>query len=91
MVKVKYFLVLALMLVSTVVISACSPITTETNTGTDMMRYACNVPDCGYLYDPKRGDTDYGIAPGTPFKDIPDEWRCPICGVPKEEFYAVGD
>ena len=49
-----------------------------------MKRYVCEP--CGYVYDPKTGDPDNGIAPGTPFADIPDDWCCPDCGLPKDEF-----
>ena len=48
------------------------------------MRYVCIV--CGYVYDPKDGDPDGGIAPGTAVEDIPDSWVCPMCGVGKEDF-----
>lgn len=47
-------------------------------------RYRC-VP-CGYIYDEKYGDPDGGIAPGTRFEDIPDDWICPVCGVGKADF-----
>ncbi|MFA6009168.1 MAG: rubredoxin [Desulfobacteraceae bacterium] len=47
--------------------------------------YECNV--CGYVYDPENGDPDNGIAPGTAFEDLPDDWRCPLCGVEKTEFF----
>ncbi len=47
-------------------------------------KYICTV--CGYIYDPEVGDPDGGIAPGTPFEAIPDDWVCPECGVAKEEF-----
>ena len=50
----------------------------------DMQRYVCII--CGWVYDPVEGDPDSGIAPGTPFKDIPDDWTCPACGVGKEHF-----
>lgn len=43
-------------------------------------------PPCGYIYDPIIGDADSGIAPGTEFADIPDNWRCPVCGVAKADF-----
>ena len=46
--------------------------------------YECNV--CGYVYDPKNGDPDNGIEPGTEFEDLPDNWVCPLCGVDKSEF-----
>ena len=44
----------------------------------------CDV--CGYIYDPEVGDPDGGIAPGTAFEDIPDDWVCPVCGVGKDDF-----
>jgi len=47
-------------------------------------RYACSV--CGYVYDPVKGDSDSGIAPGTRFEDIPDSWTCPVCGADKSKF-----
>ena len=49
-----------------------------------MQKYVC--PTCGYVYDPALGDPDAGIAPGTPFEALPDDWVCPLCGVPKSEF-----
>ena len=41
---------------------------------------------CSMIYDPATGDPDSGIAPGTPFEAIPDDWCCPICGVTKASF-----
>jgi rubredoxin len=41
---------------------------------------------CGWVYDPKVGDPDGGIAPGTAWADIPDDWVCPVCGVGKDGF-----
>jgi rubredoxin len=52
--------------------------------GLFMKKYVCTA--CGYVYDPAEGDPDSGIAPGTPFEDIPDDWVCPLCGVGKELF-----
>ncbi|HEY5584710.1 MAG TPA: rubredoxin [Ruminiclostridium sp.] len=49
-----------------------------------MDKYVCTV--CGYVYDPEEGDPDSGIAPGTAFADIPDDWTCPLCGVDKGMF-----
>lgn len=49
-----------------------------------MEKYRCKA--CGYVYDPEKGDPDGGIAPGTPFEDIPDDWVCPVCGVGKDMF-----
>lgn len=52
-----------------------------------MDKWECTV--CGYIYDPKVGDPDGGIAPGTPFEKIPDDWVCPECGVSKDMFEKV--
>lgn len=41
---------------------------------------------CGFVYNPELGDPDSGIAPGTPFEDIPDSWVCPVCGAEKSDF-----
>jgi rubredoxin len=49
-----------------------------------MKKYECTV--CAWVYDPKEGDPDGGIAPGTAFEDIPDDWTCPECGVGKDDF-----
>jgi rubredoxin len=49
-----------------------------------MKKYKCIV--CGYIYDPVEGDSEVGIAPGTLFEDIPDNWVCPVCGVTKADF-----
>jgi rubredoxin len=51
-----------------------------------MKKYICTV--CGYVYDPAEGDPDGGIAPGTAFEDIPEDWVCPMCGVTKSDFEA---
>lgn len=42
--------------------------------------------NCGYILDEALGIPDEGIAPGTPFEDIPDEWYCPDCGSEKPDF-----
>jgi flavin reductase (DIM6/NTAB) family NADH-FMN oxidoreductase RutF/rubredoxin len=52
-----------------------------------MAKYRCTV--CSYIYDPELGDPDGGIAPGTSFEDIPDDWECPVCGAAKSEFEKV--
>lgn len=52
-----------------------------------MDRYQCEP--CGYIYDLKEGDPDNGVAPGTAFEDIPEDWVCPICGLGKDAFVKV--
>jgi rubredoxin len=44
---------------------------------------------CGFVYDEEQGLPEEGIAPGTPWQDIPDDWMCPDCGVGKEDFEMV--
>ena len=49
-----------------------------------MEKYVCSV--CGYVYDPAVGVPEEGIAPGTPFYQLPEGFLCPICGVEKNLF-----
>ena len=48
------------------------------------LKYECNV--CKYIYNPKTGNEKAGIAPGTKFEDLPEEWTCPVCGESKDVF-----
>jgi rubredoxin len=50
----------------------------------DFKKYHCL--ECEHIYDEAQGDPDSGIAPGTRWEDIPDDWECPICGAPKSFF-----
>lgn len=43
------------------------------------MKYVCEV--CGYVYDEEQE--------GNPFSQLPEDWKCPLCGVGKEEFTEV--
>lgn len=52
-----------------------------------MGKWQCIV--CGYIYDPKKGDPENGILPGTPFEELPEDWVCPECGAPKEDFEEI--
>ncbi len=47
-------------------------------------KYECGV--CKYIYNPKTGNEKAGIAPGTNFEDLPDDWVCPVCGESKDVF-----
>lgn len=49
-----------------------------------MKKWKCVV--CGFIYDEASGLPEEGIAPGTPWKEIPDDWLCPECGVGKQDF-----
>lgn len=41
---------------------------------------------CGYEYDPNLGDVENGIPAGTPFEDLPQDWKCPWCDATKDTF-----
>lgn len=51
---------------------------------TDFKKYECVI--CGYIYDEAEGIPGDGIAPGTRWADIPDDWECPDCGISKFDF-----
>jgi rubredoxin-NAD+ reductase len=48
------------------------------------MKYVCDI--CGWEYDEELGDPENGIAPGTKFEDLPDDFVCPLCGADKSSF-----
>jgi rubredoxin len=52
-----------------------------------MSKWRCLA--CSYVYDPAEGDPDNGVSPGTAFEDVPDDWVCPLCGVPKDMFEEI--
>ena len=49
------------------------------------MKYEC---PCGYVYDPALGDPDNGVAPGTVWEDVPEDWVCPICGAASDSKFC---
>lgn len=52
-----------------------------------MESWLCVV--CGYVYDPAIGDPDSGVAPGTKWEDVPEDWICPLCAVGKDQFEVM--
>ena len=52
-----------------------------------MKKYVCDV--CGWEYDEAAGAPELGIAPGTKFEDLPEDFACPLCGVDKDNFSQV--
>ncbi len=66
-----------------------APVANEKGDTTAMSKYECDP--CGYIYDPAVGDPDNGIAPGTAFEDLPDDWECPVCGAGKEVFNKLSE
>lgn len=53
-----------------------------------MKEFVCSV--CGYIYSEAKGIPEAGIAPGTRWEDLPDDWVCPLCGATKAEFQQRG-
>jgi rubredoxin len=54
-----------------------------------MKRWYCTT--CGFIYDESSGLPEFGIAPGTAFEDLPDDWLCPECGSDKSYFDLLED
>ncbi|MBI5108387.1 MAG: rubredoxin [Rhodocyclales bacterium] len=52
-----------------------------------MKQWQCVV--CGWVYDEAQGDVEHGIAPGTRWEDVPDDFVCPECGVAKTDFVML--
>lgn len=58
------------------------------HTHPDFRKYICS--SCGLVYDEAEGWPDDGIAAGTRWDDVPQEWECPVCGMRKADFSMVG-
>ena len=54
-----------------------------------LQRWICDA--CGYIYDEAKGDPDSGLAPGTRYADIPEDWQCPLCGLRKSDLRLLPD
>ena len=54
-----------------------------------MSKWECIV--CGFIYDEAKGWPEDGIAPGTRWEDVPEDWLCPDCGVGKEDFERLAE
>jgi rubredoxin len=52
-------------------------------------RMECRI--CWYVYDPAEGDEQEQIEPGTPFRGLPDYWRCPQCDAEPNAFLPMDD
>jgi rubredoxin len=61
-----------------------TPVSAAVQTLAPWQSYICHA--CGYIYNEAEGDPDSGLAAGTRFTDIPEDWACPLCGVTKSDF-----
>lgn len=50
-------------------------------------QYKCLV--CGFVYDPEEGDPEGGVHAGTPFANLPEDWKCPLCSAEKDMFEEI--
>jgi rubredoxin len=62
----------------------------EDDMAADMQIYQCQTPNCGYMYNPEKGDRKGKIPKGVSFEDLADDWKCPICGASKKMFKPIG-
>ncbi len=44
---------------------------------------------CGWVYEEAKGAPEEGLAPGTRWSDVPEDWCCPDCGAGKEDFEMI--
>jgi rubredoxin len=65
------------------------PVNDNSGRGMLMERYRCST--CGWVYDEENGYPEGGIAPKTPFFDLPSSWICPFCHQDKAQFVRVDD
>ena len=63
------------------------PVTDDLPQGNDFKVWQCVL--CAYVYDEALGDPDGGVAPGTRWEDVPEDWVCPECSARKSEFDMV--
>lgn len=49
-----------------------------------MSKYVCLI--CGYVYDEQKGIPEKGILPNTEWSNIPENFKCPLCGAGKSDF-----
>lgn len=53
--------------------------------------YQCQMANCGCIYDPDRGDRRGKIKKGTQFEELPENWKCPVCGATTKKFKPLGE
>lgn len=55
--------------------------------GEDYKTWQCQT--CGFIYSEAEGLASEGLAPGTRWSEIPEDWICPDCGMAKQQFEMV--
>jgi len=52
-----------------------------------MDSYQCTI--CGHVYEPGKGEPSMNIPGGTDFRDLPGDWRCPVCQATPDKFTRI--
>ena len=58
-------------------------------TATDIRTEQWGCMYCGYVYDEAAGSPEAGVAPGTRWADLADDWCCPMCSADKQDFQQL--
>lgn len=66
---------------------AARPTRESVASSSEFKQWVCVI--CGWVYDEAAGDPEHGVAAGTRWRDVPDDWRCPLCDVGKDDFAMV--
>lgn len=66
------------------VVKTESKVEIQTEKTDELSSFTCSI--CGFQYNPEEGDPAMGIPPGTPFEDLPEDYKCPICNAGKDYF-----
>jgi rubredoxin-NAD+ reductase len=53
----------------------------------EFAKWECTI--CGWTYDEEQGLPEQGIAPGTRWEDVPEDFECPDCGIGKDYFQLL--
>ena len=62
------------------------PILLAHNTLDEQMKKKYKCETCGWEYNSQKGFPVFGVKPGTPFEEVPDDFCCPVCSAPKKRF-----
>ena len=63
------------------------PVTSDSTGNNGYKVWMCII--CGWMYDEEKGAPEDGLAPGTRWEDVPEDWYCPDCGAGKEDFEMI--
>ncbi len=61
----------------------------ENKTDNKLDMHRCRTTNCGYIYNSEKGDRKGKICKNTLFCDLPEEWKCPVCGATKKSFDSM--